>query len=451
MAAGVSLVEPILSGRYMMLSVPGLALYGALGLVDLWSSYRASRTPPGAPWRVVATAVVGPRRAHRGGRLAAGPRGRELARRGELRLRRGAARATRCCSPTTRCGSSSSTTARRVWPTRRRCRRPPTRPSRGASYQTGDHKYVSFTDAAAPARPRRRADRLWIVVGRDHVNTGHVDEMLKLLPAASGWPSRAASTAGSTCCCSSGRSREPRRPVAPERPVSPPGCGPARRDGAPWLVATRASSAGREPGHHHDGDGSHEGQAGQPHEVGGLRHVVGRPERRRRPARPGPPAPRRSPPAPRSSAGPASRHAGAPRPATSNTSAAQAPTTRNAAATSLGRCAAAAAGTATPTTASDQCRRQREPLLGRPGQQQEHEGDRGGDRRRGRSGSVFECGNVRPPSIGRSRPALGQPHDGRPAEEEGTGGRRRARGPGERGTWPAPARRRRPAAASRAA
>ena len=47
-------------------------------------------------------------------------------------------------------------------------------------YQTGDHQYVSFT-ADDVRQAGARADRIWVVVGRDHVSTDGVDEALSVL------------------------------------------------------------------------------------------------------------------------------------------------------------------------------------------------------------------------------------------------------------------------------
>jgi mannosyltransferase len=185
MAAGASLVEPILSGRYMMLSVPGLALYGALGLVDLWSTYRVADAA-GRAWRVVATAVIG---------LAALAGVVVWLQGHEVENWRGAAKYVFAEAQPGDQVLFANDSVRLFFEYYRKegvagtvGGGPPTAPTPAypaepwGEYQTGDHKYVSFTEQQL-AEAAARADRLWIVVGRDHVNTGHVDEMLKQLPA----------------------------------------------------------------------------------------------------------------------------------------------------------------------------------------------------------------------------------------------------------------------------
>jgi hypothetical protein len=44
MAVVAALFKPVLSGRYMMISVPGICVYGAIGLVDLLSTWKATDT-----------------------------------------------------------------------------------------------------------------------------------------------------------------------------------------------------------------------------------------------------------------------------------------------------------------------------------------------------------------------------------------------------------------------
>lgn len=181
MAAAASLVEPILTGRYMMLTVPGLALYGALGLVDLWSTYRVADAA-GRAWRVAATAVVG----------VAALTGVVVWLQGhEVENWRGAARYV---FAEARPGDQvlfANDSVRLFFEYYRTegVADPPTVPAPAyppdpwGEYETGDHRYVSFTPEQL-AQAAETAQRLWIVVGRDHVNTGNVDETLKELAPA---------------------------------------------------------------------------------------------------------------------------------------------------------------------------------------------------------------------------------------------------------------------------
>ena len=165
----------------MMLSVPGLALYGALGLVDLWSTYRVADAA-GRAWRVVATAVIGLaalagvgvwlqghevenwRGAAKYVFAEAQPGDQVLFANDSVRLFFEYYRKQGVADPPA--GADAGLPGRALG------RVPDRRPQVRLV-----HRRSSSAEAAASA------DRLWIVVGRDHVNTGHVDEMLKQLPA----------------------------------------------------------------------------------------------------------------------------------------------------------------------------------------------------------------------------------------------------------------------------
>jgi len=178
LAAGVSLVDPVLSGRYMMLTVPGLALYGALGLVDLWSSFRQSDTA-GRVWQGVLTGIVG---------LAAITGVVVWLQGHEVENWRGAAEYVFADAKDGDQVLFANDSVRLFFEYYRKegAANPPTVPAPAyppqpwGGYQTGDHKYVSFSDEQLQ-QAATTADRLWIVVGREHVNTDHVDDALKLL------------------------------------------------------------------------------------------------------------------------------------------------------------------------------------------------------------------------------------------------------------------------------
>ena len=168
--------RPVLSGRYMIISVPGICVYGAIGLVDLFSSYRASSVPGRAGRLAVAAAVA---MASLAG-VAVWLRGAEVEDwRGASSFLFANARegdAVLFANDSVRLffeyyrpgrGETSDTAPSPAFP-----------PDPWGDYETGDHQYVSFgSDVVRDVA--LRADRVYVVVGRDHVNTGDVDATLE--------------------------------------------------------------------------------------------------------------------------------------------------------------------------------------------------------------------------------------------------------------------------------
>jgi hypothetical protein len=178
MAVAVMLFEPVLSGRYMMISVPGVCIYGAIGLVEYVESWSRAGTP-GRVARAGAVAAVAI------GSLAGVGlwlRGAEVedwhgaarfvlteAREGDVVLfandsvrlffeyYRNEDFATAPSSPTP------------IYP-----------PQPWGEYETGDHRYVSFT-AEDVRQAAARGERIWVVIGRDHIRTDNVDTDLQEL------------------------------------------------------------------------------------------------------------------------------------------------------------------------------------------------------------------------------------------------------------------------------
>jgi hypothetical protein len=173
-----SLVQPILTGRYMIISVPGIAVYGAIGVVDLLQSY-VTADAKGRVVRLVAVTVVAV------GSLA----GVTVWLIGwEVENWRGASRSVFAearsgdevlfANDTVRLffeyyrenGDTFPTTS----PT------PAFPPQPWGDYETGEQEYASF-DRSDVEEVAQRADRIWVVIGRGHVGDSDVDEALTAL------------------------------------------------------------------------------------------------------------------------------------------------------------------------------------------------------------------------------------------------------------------------------
>jgi len=172
------LFEPVLSGRYMMVSVPGICVYGAIGLVEYVSSW-SSASVRGRWLRAGAVAAV----------AVASLAGVALWLRGaEVEDWHGASRHvfTQAREGDEVLFANDSVRLFFEYYRTEDFADPPTVPVPAypsdpwGEYETGDHRYLSFTadDVRAAAG---RAERIWVVVGRDHVSTGRVDEDLEVL------------------------------------------------------------------------------------------------------------------------------------------------------------------------------------------------------------------------------------------------------------------------------
>ncbi len=176
MALVGTFVEPVLSGRYLMISVPGIAIYGAIGLVDLFRSFASSSTVGriariGAATAVAIASIAGVTVWLIGAEVENWRGASKLvfaeAREGDVVLF--ANDSVRLFFEYYRVdGIDDPSTA----PT------PAFPPQPWGGYETGDHQYVSF-DADVVDRVASTADRIWVVVGRDHVSTGGVDAALQ--------------------------------------------------------------------------------------------------------------------------------------------------------------------------------------------------------------------------------------------------------------------------------
>jgi hypothetical protein len=51
-------------------------------------------------------------------------------------------------------------------------------------YETGDQTYISFDEATIGRLTAEPSERVWVVIGRDHVNTEHVPEVLRGMSTA---------------------------------------------------------------------------------------------------------------------------------------------------------------------------------------------------------------------------------------------------------------------------
>jgi mannosyltransferase len=170
----LSPIIPVI-GRYLMFSVVGALLYGAVGLDDAirgtsgWSLLRG--------WRRFAPLVLV---------LAAGAYGlRYWYTDGDAEDWRGASRHVFAESePGDRIifandsirlyfeyylrFAGSATPPQPVYPD-----------DPWGGYETGDQTYISFDDATIRGLTADPSERVWVVIGRDHVNTEHVPEVLR--------------------------------------------------------------------------------------------------------------------------------------------------------------------------------------------------------------------------------------------------------------------------------
>jgi hypothetical protein len=178
LAVGIALVSPVLSGRYMMICVPGICVYGAIGLVDFLSSWRTSDTAgrvvrAGAVAAVAIASLAGVGLWLKGSEVENWHGAADLvfaqARQGDEVL-----------------FANDSVRLFFEYYRTEGVADPPLAPTPAfpdepwGEYQTGDHQYVSFT-ADDVRRVAEHADRIWVVVGRDHVATDGVDDALAVL------------------------------------------------------------------------------------------------------------------------------------------------------------------------------------------------------------------------------------------------------------------------------
>jgi hypothetical protein len=178
MAVVAALFKPVLSGRYMMISVPGICVYGAIGLVDLLSTWKATDTVgrllrAGVAAAVAVASIAGVAVWLKGGEVEDWRGASELvfteARQGDEVL---------FANDSVRLFFEYYRTRGDTEPTLVPTPAFPAEP--WGEYETGDHQYVSFT-ADDVREAGTHSDRIWVVVGRHHVATDGVDEALSVL------------------------------------------------------------------------------------------------------------------------------------------------------------------------------------------------------------------------------------------------------------------------------
>jgi hypothetical protein len=178
LALAAALFKPVLSGRYMMICVPGICVYGAIGLVDLLSTWKTTDATgrvlrAGAVAAVAIASLAGVAQWLKGSEVEDWRGASELvftdARQGDEVL---------FANDSVRLFFEYYRTRGTTTPTLAPTPAFPAEP--WGEYETGDHQYVSFT-ADDVREAGARADRIWVVVGRDHVATDGVDVALRVL------------------------------------------------------------------------------------------------------------------------------------------------------------------------------------------------------------------------------------------------------------------------------